>query len=255
LLDATAPVGISIKDLFGRRRPMAFQPIRETGGELRSAFRLAPDAPIILFSVAEDRHIESYWAMRTVRGLAERVAALGFAAVTIPNYSFFTDAPRTDILFNRKRMMLVAEELSAAGQAVIPHLQAITTADWRAWEDLLRRQPIVYVAKEFQTGLRLRELGIPALDELSRLQDRLGRALHPVAIGGAQYNGDLAERFPAHTIVDSHAFITTVKRRAFVVSDGRLRRHPSHLGQTALLAQNLAYYSDQLASQAARRRH
>ena len=66
--------------------------------------------------------------MRNLTGfdLAQRIANLKFAAVTVPNYSYFTDAPRTDILWNRKRAMIVTEELSAAGALVIPHLNALS---------------------------------------------------------------------------------------------------------------------------------
>lgn len=250
VFDPQSPVGISLKDLFGRRRPSAYRPVSGTGAELRAAFRLAASTPMVLVSVAEDRHIEAYWAMRNVRDLAGQIASLGFAAMTVPNYSFFTDAPRTDVLFNRKRMMIVSEELSVAGQPVIPHLQAITSADWRFWEDILRRQPIVYVAKEFQTGLRTRELGLAALDELARLQDRLGRPLHPLVIGGAQYNADFAARFASHTVVDSQPFMTTVKRKSFTMIDGRLRRRPSRLGQGPLLEKNWRDYEHQITTEA-----
>lgn len=253
-LDGGGVVGVSLKDLFGRRRPSAYRAVAGTAAGLRSKFRLAPDTPMMLVSVAEDRHIEAYWAMRRVRDLAQHIVKLDFAAVTVPNYSFFTDAPRTDILFNRKRMMIVAEELSAAGQAVIPHLQAITAADWRFWEELLSQQPIAYVAKEFQTGLRVRERGLAAIEALRRTQDRIGRALHPVVIGGAQYNADFAQQFASHTIVDSHAFMTTVKRKAFTIVDGRLRRVPSRLGRGVLLAKNRRSYAFAITDEAERHR-
>jgi Domain of unknown function (DUF4417) len=249
---AEAPVGISIKDLFRRRRLNQYQPIVGTEAELRSAFGIALETPVVLVCVAQDQYIERYWAMRNVKGhdLAQRIAGLGFAAVTVPNYSAFTDAPRTDFLFNRKRMMIVAEELSSAGQAVIPHLNALKSADWHFWENLLSHQSIVYVAKEFQTGLRARSLGLEAIDELRRVQDRLGRALHPVAVGGAQYNVDLAARFATHTVIDSHPFLSSVHRRSFELRGGRMRRRRSEQELGPLLAENVELYGRHVADEA-----
>ncbi len=246
-------VGISIRDLFGRRSVDAYRPIAESYEELCAKFHLRPGTALILISVAQDRYIERYWAMRNVAGfdLAQRLAKLKFAAVTVPNYSYFSDAPRTDILWNRKRAMIVAEELSAAGVPVIPHLNAITESDWRFWEDVLLSQKLTVVAKEFQTGLRVRELGIAAIDRLQRLQERIGRDLHPLVIGGAQYNTEFARRFASHSIVDSHAFMTSVNRRAFEYRNGRLRRQRISMPVGELLPCNVRFYRRHLADLAA----
>jgi hypothetical protein len=244
---------VSIKDLFGRRRPAGYRPIADTPEELSIKLGLVPGTPMMLISVAQDRYIERYWSMRNVKGhdLAQRIAALKFVAVTIPNYSFFTDAPRTDILFNRKRAMIVAEELSAAGVYVVPHLNAITNEDWRFWEDLLRAQRLTTVAKEFQTGLRSRDMGLNAIRRLEEVQNRIGLRLHPVVIGGAQYNAEFASRFDSHTVVDSHAFMSSVKRRAFEVRDGRLRRQRTSMQVSDLLSCNVRFYRRHLSDAAA----
>lgn len=250
-------VGISIKDLFGRRRVGGYRPIAESYEELCAKFRLRLGTPIVLISVAQDRYIERYWAMRNVPGheLARRIAALKFAAVTVPNYSFFSDAPRTDILWNRKRAMIVAEELSAAGVLVVPHLNAITEADWRFWEEVLRAQKLWVVSKEFQTGLRRHDLGFAAIDRLDRIQDRVGAALHPIVVGGAQYNAEFARRFRSHSIVDSHAFMSSVHRRAFEFRDGRLRRQRVTAPVDELLPCNVRFYRRHLMDLAAAARH
>ncbi|RJS13213.1 hypothetical protein DRW03_36185, partial [Corallococcus sp. H22C18031201] len=152
------------------------------------------------------------------------------SAITIPNFSFFSDAPRSHLLWNRARMERCAEEFSAAGLSIIPHLNALTRADWDYWASFLAEQPsITVVTKEFQTGQRNRQLGEPALYNLANLQQRLGRPLHPILVGGAQYTEVAAELFTSFTISDSTPFEKAVHRQRYVLPrNGRpgWRRNP-----------------------------
>jgi hypothetical protein len=115
--------------------------------------------------------------------------------------------------------------VATAGEATRwEYLVDVSHADWDFWFDVLSGFPKVrHVAKEFQTGNRRVDVGLPALHELDRLQQRLGRRLHPIAIGGAQYAMFLAQRFDSYTIMDSRPFMTATKRRELVFKDSRLR--------------------------------
>lgn len=218
-------LGVSIRDLLPRRRAETYHPVVTSAGQLRDWYRVPQETRIIVSSVAPDQVIEDFWSFRNVTDVVAELAELDLAAMTTPNYSFFTNVPRTHTLFCRKRIVVVAEELSAAGIPAILHVNAETAADWDFWFDVLSGFPgIRHVAKEFQTGNRKLDFGLRALHELNRLQQRLGRRLHPIAIGGAQYAMHFARHFEAYTVMDSHPFMTATKRRELVFRNGRLSK-------------------------------
>ncbi len=146
---------ISIKDLFRAREDGHLEVVAEDPVSLRRRFGLRDDSQVLLVCIADDRPLERYWAHRRLDDLPARIAKLGLLGVTLPNYSFFSDAPRTHTMWNRRRMFRTGEELSGAGIAVVPHLNALTSEDWRFWKDfLVAHREVDVVAKEFQTGLR-----------------------------------------------------------------------------------------------------
>jgi hypothetical protein len=196
-------------------RPVASNPL-----ELRRKFRLASDARVFVISVGFDKYLERYWALRRQNEVPKRLFELGIEGMSVPNFSFFTDAPGTHTAWNRRRMAIVASELSNAGIPMIPHLNATSPRDWEHWLTYLQASPeAVYVAKEFQTGLKNTEKARAAVNSLARLQGELGRKLHPLVVGGARLASDLAVHFDDVTFVDSQPFMKTVKRRR---SRGRL---------------------------------
>ena len=249
-------VGISIRDLLPRRRPETYAPVASTAERLRAWYRVRPDARVVVSSVAPDQVIEDFWSYRDVTGVVAQLARLELAAMTTPNFSFFTDVARTHTLFSRKRIVIVAEELSAAGIPTILHVNAETDADWDFWGDLLAGFPTIrHVSKEFQTGNRKHALGLWAIDKIDRMQDRLGRTLHPVAVGGAQYVPVLASRFDDYTIMDSHPFMTAAHRQELVPWGNRLRKNRRCAETTdELLDRNERRYVTMLERRAAQAR-
>lgn len=244
-------VGISIRDLLPRNGEHNYYPVATTPDGLRDRFGIARGAPLLVSGVAPDHVIESYWAYRNVTDVPARLAELGITAMTTPNFSFFSDAPRTHTLFARKRIMITAEELSVHRIAVIPHVNALTKSDWKFWEELLALQThLTYVAKEFQTGNRDPRKGLRAIDELRGIQDRLGRAIHPVVIGGAQYVQPFAQHFSSFTIADSHPFMRAMHRRMLVGHGARVRSHYSPLDLDTLLELNVRRWEDALRARA-----
>jgi hypothetical protein len=219
-----------------------------TPAALRERFRLSPSAEVLLLSVAPDRQLERYWRWRRYCHMPERLAKLGAFAMTLPNFSLFKNAPRTHWHFNRTRMLCTGEELSNAGLPIVPHLNASTSTDWQYWERMLKHNAYMqYVCKEFQTGLAPLEAGRKAIDALVRLQDRVGRDLYPIIIGGTRFLEYLVGKFRAITFVDSNPFMATMHRRRYELRD--LRRikkiaHPTATGAPLdeLLEVNLQLY-------------
>lgn len=181
---------------------------------VRSEFKVPPACKLVLVSVANDQKLERFWGQRETSKIAEALVSIDPVAVTLPNFSFFTDVPRLHTIWNRTRILRVAEEFSRVGLKVILHLNAATDADWNFWVSVLRDHPqIRYVAKEFQTGLATVDLGVKAIQRLSWLQQEVGRSIHPVGIGGGRFAFELQRHFKSFTIIDSNPFVRTFKRR------------------------------------------
>jgi len=186
-----------------------------TREEFLSSSKLNPNTALLLISVAKDSLLELYWSNRKVDRLPEKLAQLGIQGITIPNFSYFSDAPPVHIRWNYRRLMIIADEFSQAGIGIIPHLNALSDGDWMGWQKLLQEQPhLKFVAKEFQTGARRNStIGKKAIDELIRLQDMVGRSIHPIVIGGARYWYRLSQRFASFTVIDSTPFMKSINRQ------------------------------------------
>lgn len=238
----------------GKYRTVASNP-----GDLRKAFGVAPDVPVILRGTAKDPFLERYWQYGARDEAAKQLAALGITLVVPPNFSHFLRVPRTDNLFNRKRQLICIEELSDAGLVVAPHLSAVTPGDWDFWQRYLAdNSSIRYVAKEFQTGNKNKTQGRRAIEAIAHLQDALGRSLHPVIIGGSQYVEDLSTRFQAFTLLDAEPFAKTCHRRRFDLGAGKRPWRESFTlvdqGLDQNLDANVAGYAEWLSKRCAYRR-
>jgi len=184
-----------------------------TAEELRSLFQIDAKAEIIVISSGPDQNLENFWEHFEAERVVDALLPLGISGITIPNFSYFLDAPRTEILYNFRRMMIVMEAFARAGLPTIPHINAITPQDWDDWFSFLKDQPAIScVAMEFQTGLRQPSRGRPMLEQLKKLQDRLGRSIHPLLIGGGGYAQDARQALGKYSLVDAMPFMKSFKR-------------------------------------------
>lgn len=207
-----------------RNRQGTYCSLARDGIELRRRLGVAAAATVILRGTAEDRLLEQFWTNRRIERVAEQIAGLGVSLVIGPNFSHFLDVPRTDILYNRKRQLLCLAEMSRCGVSVAPHLSATMPADWDFWADFLRNQPHVHhVALNLQTGNKNRTQGTIAIEQVHRIQNRVGRSLSVILIGGAQFIDLVTGRFKQFTLIDSEPFVKAMHRRVFR-PDGYNRR-------------------------------
>lgn len=188
--------------------------IANSEDDLRERFKLGKDTRVVLLGTGPDEPIEKYWVHRRLQRLHKSLSDLGFVAAIAPNYSLFLDDPRPHHLYNRKRGLICAYELSVQGVPVVPYLHGVCPQDYDYWCTFLLSHPeVTYVAKEFQTGLSRPERGEISLDEIARLQDKIKRPLHLIAVGAAQYRGRFTEKFDGWTIIDSMPFMKAISRR------------------------------------------
>ena len=199
----------------------------DSPASLRRAFKLAANTAVVVTCIAPDRYLEEFWFAHIKGELLVQLASLQLRAITVPNFSFMLDVPRTNSLYNFGRMFRVAERASSSGLATIFHLQASNERDWSRWYEIMRDQPsATCVALEYQTGASHKTIGDPYYAGLYELQQRLGRALHPIVMAGAGRLRQLHEDFLSFTIIDSTPFMKTVHRQSmFKVGKSKWKWH------------------------------
>lgn len=205
-------VAIKLSSLF--RNKISNPTIRfESPDHLREHFLVPANAKIMVSGIDPDRQIEAYWHWRLFNDIPRALSKLGVSLTIAPNYSFILNDPRTQHLFNTKRILIAAEELFAQGIPSVPCLQAVCEADYVAWEDFLARHPEIHlVCVEFQTGLRNSRLAAKAISRIAQIQQVLGRPLHLIAVGGDRHLPEIRAAFDHWSIVDSSPFIRAHKR-------------------------------------------
>lgn len=217
-----------------------------TRGNHEAQFKIRPQR-LIIDGVAEDRHLENYWAAARSAGIADAIRILRPDLITVPNYSLFTDVPRWDNLYNMKRIALSWYELHVGGNAVALHVNARTDRDYERWGAFLREhREIQWIAFEFATGASVIERGDWHATHLKRLNDKARRPLNLVVRGGRQHLNSLRASFQDVSFVTTDPFMKTMKRRRLRLIGGKARWTPTmtFLGQPLddLLADNIAQF-------------
>jgi len=218
-----AIVAVPLHAIVGRDSARRYRVKYSSPLQLRKGLLLRDDCEIIITSVAPDPFIEEFWAQHRTGTILKEIQALNVVAMTVPNYSFMSDVPRSNSLYNFGRIFRMSERMSDANIATVFHLQASNRRDWRRWEDLLINQAHVkFVALEFQTGPARPDVGDRYFYGLVELQARLRRALHPLLLAGMGRVPALDKYFPgSYTIIDSMPFLKTMHRQAPLVVPGK----------------------------------
>lgn len=237
-------VTVPLYVVAGRDRKQRYDVRFRSADELRKALRVSPRTKIIVTSVTPDSYIEDFWAEHNVKQIPSKLAAIGIAAMTVPNYSFMLDVPRTNSLYNMSRIFRAAEAISSAGISTILHLNASTKKDWERWLGVLKDQEhLSCVCLEFQTGTGVREIGDKCLAGLIDLQNSLGRGLHPFVLAGGGRMPELQKHFRSFTAVDATPFMKTIKRQFLYNVNGawkwRRRATPVGASLSSRLAKNI----------------
>ena len=208
-------VALPLSSILRRDRyKRAFIPF-SSADELRDAFHLSRRSRILIVGVGKDQPLEDFWETHVTRDLIGQLARLNLSGMSVPNFSFMSDVPRLNSLVNLSRMFRIAERLTERGIPTVLHLQASTRFDWGRWRDVMQMQADShYVALEFQTGTRQKEVGDKYYFGLRDLQEKLGRALHPLMVAGGGRLRDLRKDFPTFSVIDSVPFMRTMKRRS-----------------------------------------
>ena len=211
--------GISLYQMCERSRGT---PRFRSGERLRTEFKLGPRTAVILSGTANDRPLERWWGFgERRREVIRSLRAVGVTLVTTPNYSLFSDQPRWDDMHSMKRIAIVHEEFLEGGIAAALHVNARTETDWNRWLAYVRaRSEVTHLAFEFGTGAGWAERRAWHVRQLTHFSDSVGRPLHLVIRGGADVLPLLEQSFASVTLLETSAFLKTLKRRRAMPTRG-----------------------------------
>jgi hypothetical protein len=210
----------------------------ESARTLAEGFGIADDVKVVLTGTAVDPPLERWWSLGPARRDAiRRLADLKVAMVTTPNFSLFTDQPRWDDMHSMKRIAIVHQEFLSEGLPAALHLNARTERDWERWSEYVADRPeITHVSFEFATGAGWGDRMEWHAHQLAQLAGGVGRPLHLILRGGTKVVRSLAAAFSGLTILETSAFVKTMKRQqARLNAKGLVEWSPSPTQSTELL--------------------
>ncbi len=214
--------------------------------ELAARFLIPEEAEIVVTGVDKDGPIERWWELKDRAAILTALKALGIKLITTPNYSVFTDVPRTDNLHSMKRILLAWTEMAAARLPAALHVNGRTQHDYIRWAKLISDRPeIEILAFEFASGCGRGGRIDWHIGELCALADRVGRPLALVIRGGGRKIAKLRGHFAQITLIETEAFSRTIRRRrANLTASGRIKwtKHPTPKGAPIddILSHNIA---------------
>lgn len=246
--------GITIRRVVSRRPgthgPLKLQSRWATQGA-HDALKLDPSTQAaVLVGYGPDRIIERLWSRRHTDGLIDQIAAAGWDLVCTPDWSVYANQPRAEQLYNMRRSLLFAQELSDAGVNAVPAIYSYRFEDLERWCDWIAdtAPTAVFLPRHTIKGNdEWRTLSEPALTYLALRLDRDGVDTRVLVSGVSnrdrvaaldRWFGDrltLATQLPQQLAVKGHR----------ITDDGRER---SHADRADLFAANVRYYARQLTS-------
>jgi hypothetical protein len=230
---APRAAALSLYSMFNKRDGSLRYTTRDA---LYEAYRIAHRTPIVLTGTDEDPAIERWWGLEEPnrRGLIRRLRDLGITMVTTPNYSLFVDVPRWDDMHSMKRIQLVHREFLDEGLPAALHINGRTDTDFKRWaEYIVKQMDVTHIAYEFTTGTGWAGRRHQHLAWLTELAANVQRPLDLVVRGGVDLLPTLAKSFASVSLLDTSAFIKTMKRRRGILTENRgivWRSAPTALG-------------------------
>jgi hypothetical protein len=191
---------------------------------LLQTFKLHAGCQIIASGTDRDRDLEKWWRLKDRKAVIRSLIELGVILITTPNYSLFGNVPRTDNLYNIKRIALTWSEIQGEALPCALHVNARTDHDWEHWLEFLKIHPEINVlAFEFGTGAGYEQRILWHVDQLKSLALQVGRPLHLILRGGVHVVPHLASAFSDLTLIDTRPFMKAYRRQRGSIVEGRLR--------------------------------
>lgn len=214
-------IGLKMQSLF---RLGNGAPLNITRHDLARKFRIRADAKLFVTSIDIDQVLENLWKSPSRKTIFEWIASLDPECVTVPNFSLFCDAVRTEDLYNMKRIAILWHEMESAGIKTAIHLNARTDNDWDRWIGFLKAHPeIRAVAFEFNTvSNKARRTWY--LEKLLKMKQNVDRPLRLLVQGGREFLPRLRAAFESTSTFSTDAYINMVKRKKLAIEGLKLKK-------------------------------
>jgi hypothetical protein len=243
-------IALSLYELLDREGIPKFASL----DEVSEKFRFHPDNQIIVSGVHQDFLLERVWRSQHRPALAKFLKTINVAVLTSPNFSVYNNVPRTENLYNIKRIGRIAREFLEAGVPTALHVNACTDFDYEQYASFLRdREEYQAISFEFVTGP-----GYPSrmwwhIKKLIELQTKVGRQLQLVMRGGTRAISALSSSYSDILVIDSDPLHRALHRQRMVFgNDGRMRYVKNHLPEGTpiddLLVQNVGAATQEIDS-------
>jgi len=154
----------------------------------REHVNVGPECELLAVFNAQDKILESFWAMPR-RQILGALQGCGFAAATGPTFSVSTLTttgtlvPRAHNLVMQMRHHQVVNEVQEGGLTAIPNLYWEDEREQQAWIDCLKFSPAVSVVSRDFTRTRSQRAFAEKLDGLLALLSAVGRPFHVLVVG------------------------------------------------------------------------
>lgn len=202
----------------------------------------------VLMGYGPDPLVERVWERRHTDRLIERIAAQGWDLVTTPDFSVYGDQPRTEMLFNLRRSLVFAQELSDAGVAVAPSIYWFRREDIDRWVTWIVETEPTFVCLPKHTLRHKSEwetMAAPGLEYLGAALDDAGSDVRVLVSGVSRPErvAQLASWFHARLSITAQNPVHLASQGRKVTPTGRevIQAH-----RADLFAHNVRFYSDQL---------
>lgn len=203
----------------------------------------------VLLGYGQDAIIERLWLRRHVDELVDEIAAAGWDLVCTPDWSVYGDIPRAEQLFNMRRSLLFAQELSDAGVNAAPAIYSFRLEDldrWCAW--IVDTNPTaVFVPLHTTRGDETwRERATPGLTYLAMQLDAANVTTR-VVVSGVHNAGrvtQLADWFGARLHIAGALAVQLALKGIRITPQGRVASRNADRGD--LLAANVRHYDRQI---------
>jgi hypothetical protein len=233
----TKTIALPLYQLFSRRDGRMRFSSKE---QLFKTFHLDEDTIVIATGTDKDEPIERFWAQGDKRvQIAAALAKQGVSLATTPNFSVFSDVPRTVDLHAMKRIALVGSEFMNAGLATAIHINGRTDGDFERWTDFLGVRPeVLAIAYEFKTGAGRAERIHQHVEWLCGVAKKVNRPLNLILRAGHNQLHDLCDHFDRVTVLETTSFQKTINRQKAIY---RNNMKPSWISSPTPVGQPLDY--------------
>lgn len=213
-------VALSLFELIDRAGAPRFQ----SRSELAAKFLFSESAQIVISGVQKDHLLERVWGSRR-EPLLRFLADIKPSIVSAPNFSLYNNLPRSENLYNLKRIGWLAYDFQSAGLPTAWHVNAVTQTDYdNVAEFLLSHSEYGAISFEFITGAKTRPRMAWHVARLAELSSRLGRPMQLLVRGGKWALYPLSTAFENVLLIDSTPLQKALYRRQLSHNHGELRQ-------------------------------